>query len=152
MKEKKTKVKPEQIIEEMRLGWQRTQADFDNYRKRTETEKASWVQDGKIAAFESLLPVLDNLTIAVTHMENCQNDGWAQGIVHIANQIESTLAELGIEKIAPKPGDQFNPNFEEAVATQKSENFTKGCIISIEVVGYKIGQRLIRPAKVKVSE
>jgi len=140
-------------IEELKAGWQRTQADFDNYKKRTEQERSIWIEEGKLESFKSLLPILDNLTAATNHIPaDKTNDSWSQGIVFIAKQIESSLADLGITRISPQVGEKFDHNTQEAVATEKSDRVDAGCIISVDSLGYKIGEKVIRPARVKVKE
>ena len=151
MKDKKTSIKNE--IAGLKQGWQRTQADFENYKKRIEHEKQNWNEEGKLEAFAKILPVLDNLVTATNHLpENLTQDSWVQGILFIAKQTEQTLEDLGISRISPQIGDKFDPNFHEAVATEKNEQVDSGCIISIENIGYMSENKLIRPARVKVGE
>jgi molecular chaperone GrpE len=137
---------------ELRLGWQRTQADFDNYKKRIEKEKLDWITTGKVDTLYAVLPILDNLTIATSHIsDDKKSDQWVAGIVHISNQIESVLEENGISRISPEPGQPFNPHEHEAISSQNSTEFDKDCIINTQVAGYKIGEKIIRPARVEVS-
>lgn len=151
MKNKKSPTKNE--INELKQGWQRTQADFENFKKRIEKEKQSWNEEGKLEAFNQIIPVLDNLVAATNHLpESLKQDGWAQGIMFIAKQVQQTLEELGILRISPQIGDKFDPNFHEAVSVEKNDQIDSGCIISVENIGYLMGDKLIRPARVKVGE
>ncbi len=151
MKDKKTSIKNE--ISQLKEGWQRTQADFDNFKKRVEKEKQNWSEDGKLEAFSKIIPVLDNLTAATRHLpETLREDGWAQGIMFIAKQVEQALDDLGILRIAPEIGDRFDHNLHEATETQKNNEIDSGCIISIDNIGYRTAERVIRPARVKVGE
>ncbi len=151
MKNKKSPTKNE--INELKQGWQRTQADFENFKKRIEKEKQSWNEEGKLEAFNQIIPVLDNLVAATNHLpEPLKQDGWAQGIMFIAKQVQQTLEDLGILRISPQIGDKFDPNFHEAVSVEKNDQIDSGCIISVENIGYLMGDKLIRPARVKVGE
>jgi molecular chaperone GrpE len=137
---------------ELRLGWQRAQADFDNYKKRIEKEKLDWLATGKTDALETILPILDNIALATTHLsEERKSDQWIAGIIHISNQIESALADNGISRITPEVGQPFNPHEHEAISSQNSTEIDKDCIIKTQVAGYKIGDKIIRPARVEVS-
>jgi len=140
-------------IEELRLGWQRTQADFENYKKRTEEDKANWSRSTKVEVLEKILPILDNLTLAATHTpEELKDNSWALGINHISKQIEDSFGELGIEKVSPKPSDKFDHTIHEAVSVQESKIIPEDSIIKTEMDGFKIEGVLTRPAKVVVSK
>jgi molecular chaperone GrpE len=140
-------------IAEIKSGWQRTAADFENYKARVEREKPQWENEGKIKVLEELLPILDNLTLAIVHLpEDQKNNQWAQGIILIAKQIDERLAELGIEKIAPQKSDAFDHNLHEAVSTIADKNLKSGTIFELKHTGYRLGERVIRAAKVTVAE
>ena len=141
-----------QNVTELQAGWRRTQADFENYKTRVDREKPLWEDSGKIKVLEEFLPILDNLTLAVAHLPQDRiNDHWAQGIVLIANQIDERLSELGIEKIAPRPGETFDHNLHEAVSMVSDKNFKSNSIFELKSAGYRLGERIIRAAKVDVA-
>jgi len=127
-------------------------ADFENFRKRTENEKASWTDEAKIDFLFNILPVLDNLVLIAEHQpKELKENAWAKGVELVAKQIETTLEEQGIEKINPKPADDFDPNFHEAIEAQENKKIKPGKIISVQKPGYKIDSKLIRAAKVITS-
>lgn len=137
---------------DLRIGWQRTQADFDNFKKRIEKEKADWIISGKTEALSEILPILDNITLATNHLsEQQRSDQWIAGIIHISKQIEKNLEDSGITRISPLTGDKFDPYEHEAISSNNSTEIDKGCIISTRITGYKIAGKIIRPAKVEVS-
>jgi len=149
MKKEQTKKQ----LEELKLGWQRTQADFENYKKRVESEKIGWRDDAKIEVIENLLPVLDNLSLAVKHAPaSDKNTQWLQGLLLILKQIDEKLFELGVEKISPQVSDKFDHNLHEAVECLPSDNCKSGTISQLKSEGYKIGPCVIRPAKVTVAK
>lgn len=139
-------------IDELKSGWQRCQADFDNYKKRVEGEKASWTNQARIEVLEAMLPILENLDLAVLHApKESQDKMWIEGIIHITRQIDAKLTELGISKINPQPGETFDHNFHEAVLSEKNKKIKSGLIIRTQRVGYKMDSQVILPAKVVVA-
>jgi len=140
-------------IKELEAGWQRTQADFDNYKKKTEQDKINWVLSAKEESLFEILPILDNLYFAVKHKPSeLKDNNWVAGLDHISNRIDDKLREQYIERISPKVNEHFNPVFHEALATEERRGTKSGCIIEVIRPGYKIGERVIRPAQVKVSK
>ena len=140
-------------IEELKLGWQRTQADFENYKKRTEEDKTNWSRSTKVEVLEKILPILDNLSLAAAHTpEKFKDNSWAQGINHILKQIEDSFSELGIEKVSPEPGEKFDHTIHEAISAQESQSIPEDSIIKTEMDGFKIEGVLTRPAKVVISK
>ncbi|MFH1855036.1 MAG: nucleotide exchange factor GrpE [bacterium] len=150
---KKNSPKTPSEIEELKASWQRCQADFDNYKRRVETEKAIWSDQAKIELMQSLLPILDNLVLMSKHQPaELKENAWVQGVSLIAKQIESALENEGIEKIIPKIGDDFDPNIQEAVSAIENKQIKSGKIVKVQKPGYKIGDKLIRPAHVITSK
>ena len=146
------KKNPKAIIAELRSGWQRTQADFENYKNKIEQDKKSWAEHGKIEILEQLLPILDNIRLAVAHSpEKSDAEGWINGVKHITSQIDATMQELGIEKIEPEPKSHFDPALHESLGTGDGAGFEEGSIIKVERPGYKINSRIIRPARVFIA-
>lgn len=140
-------------VEDLKKGWQRTQADFENYRRRVELEKQSWIDSARTDCFKEILPVLNNIDLAVAHQPKVgAQKQWVDGIIHIARQIEQTLDGLGIKKISPQSGETFDPNIHEAVRTEELANALAGTIIKTESVGYALGNKVITPAKVVVQK
>lgn len=137
-------------------GWLRAQAEFQNYRKRVERDRAEMQQDltGKIIA--RYLEVLDDLDRALKHQPT-EADGaaalarWAQGIGAIHRKFQNVLEAEGVSRIEAE-GQTFDPNLHEAVVHEESDAHTSGQITEVLRHGYKIGDRVIRPALVKVAK
>lgn len=126
----------------------RTAAEFDNYKKRTEREKLSVAEFAKAGLIKQLLPILDNIDRAASADHDSAD--YIKGIEMIVKQFESIASNLGIEEIA-KPGDQFDPNFHEAVMHVEDDTLGENVIADVLQKGYKIGDTVIRAAMVKVA-
>ena len=126
----------------------RTAAEFDNYKKRTEREKASVAEFAKAGIIKKLLPILDNVDRAA--QADKQSADYIKGVELIIKQFESLGSDLGIEEIA-QVGDTFNPSLHEAVMHTEDENFGENVIAQVLQKGYKIGDTVIRPAMVSVA-
>ncbi len=126
----------------------RTAAEFDNFKKRTEREKASVAEFAKAGLIKQLLPILDNIDRASASDHDSAD--YIKGIEMIVKQFESIASNLGIEEIA-KAGDQFDPNFHEAVMHIEDETLGENVIADVLQKGYKIGDTVIRAAMVKVA-
>ena len=126
----------------------RTAAEFDNYKKRTEREKASVAEFAKAGIIKKLLPILDNVDRAA--LADKQSADYIKGVELIIKQFESLGSDLGIEEIA-QVGDTFNPSLHEAVMHTEDENFGENVITQVLQKGYKIGDTVIRPAMVAVA-
>lgn len=126
----------------------RTAAEFDNYKKRTEREKASVAEYAKAGIIKKLLPILDNIDRAtVADKESAE---YIKGIELIVKQFLGLSGDLGIEEVA-KVGDTFDPNFHEAVMHIEDENYGENVIAQVLQKGYKIGDTVIRAAMVQVA-
>ncbi|OGG76478.1 nucleotide exchange factor GrpE [Candidatus Kaiserbacteria bacterium RIFCSPLOWO2_01_FULL_55_19] len=126
-------------------GWQRAKADYVNLLKRIgEDAKASELR-GKVGAVETLLPAFDALERAKEHGEI------PKGFLAIAKQLENAFAELGLEELG-KVGEKFNPALHEALGQDKVESKEEDDIITaILEKGWRVGDSIIRPAKVRVG-
>lgn len=130
---------------------QRTQADFENFRKRVAKETASAKERGAIALAKELLPALDNLDRAIDAAD--QMDPLLQGVRLVRSELGAALARAGIESFSPQ-GEQFDPALHEAVATapQDGENGRpSGTVVEVYQAGYRCGENVIRPARVVVA-
>ena len=152
-KEKKTTEEDLQAeFEELKSLLQRTQADFVNYRRRNEEDKATFVKCATSDIVEQLLPVLDNFALAAKHIPaELANNSWAQGVQAIEKQFEQILLTNGLEKVETE-GKPFDPNLHEAVGEKHQKGAKSGVVISEEAPGYTLGGKLIRPAKVIVNK
>lgn len=126
----------------------RTAAEFDNYKKRTEREKASVAEFAKAGIIKKLLPILDNVDRAAA--ADKESADYIKGIELIIKQFESIGSDLGIQEVA-QVGDVFDPNLHEAVMHIEDENLGENVISQVLQKGYKIGDTVIRPAMVTVA-
>lgn len=130
--------------------YQRTFAEFDNFRKRTIKEKAVIYDDGVRDTVEKLLPVIDNFERALLAGED-KEDKFYQGVVMIARQMGSFFAELGVELISAEQGDIFDPNVHYAVAHVADEQYDSNVIVDELQKGYQYKGKVIRPSMVRVA-
>lgn len=138
-------------IEEMKAGWQRTQADFDNFRKRNQDEMEKRQNNARIQVIMDLLPVFDNFERAYKHIpESDKEKEWVQGIIAIEKQFHAILSQFGVEKYHVK-GKKFDPQIADAMFYEHSSK-KEGVILEEIEPGYKIGEEIIRHARVKVSK
>jgi molecular chaperone GrpE len=132
---------------------QRTQADFDNFRKRAAREQALAEQRGVAKVVKELLPALDNLERALAAAES-QPDGTehhlSEGIRLVHAELVAAMARVGVEGYSPK-GEQFDPNVHEAMAQQPVEGAQTGTIVEVYQSGYRTADAVIRPARVIVA-
>jgi molecular chaperone GrpE len=131
---------------------QRTQADFENYRRRMTKELSSAKARGAAKLASDLLPALDNLERAVTHIQgNDEHAEFAQGVQLVYSEMLEALARTGIKPFSPE-GEQFDPNRHEAVLQRPAEDAASGTVIEVYQRGYCADGEILRPAKVVVAE
>ena len=132
-------------------GWQRTQAEFANYRKRQEAERQQWVQMSNAALIAKILPILDDLERAEkTLPPGLERLTWIEGIFLIKRRLEMILEAEGVRPIETE-GKTFDPLYHEAVTYEEVEGYEDGQIIGEVQRGYMLGDRVIRPALVRVA-
>lgn len=150
-----TKKKPDnqhdQTLAELTVDLQRTRADFENYRKRTELEKENAKNIGKSQAILKLLPIIDNIERAINYMpEDLKDNTWAQSVSGLVRNLEKSLESLDLHRIEAHSGVTFNPDVHEAIQMDEGEGEKE--VISEELQsGYKLGNLVIRPSMVKVT-
>jgi molecular chaperone GrpE len=127
---------------------QRTQADFENYRKRVARDAVQAQERGVAKLAKELLPALDNLDRAIDAAED--EDPLLAGVRLVRSELSAALARLGIEAFVPL-GEVFDPNLHEAVAQQPVEGATSGAVAEVFQNGYRMGETIIRPARVLVA-
>ena len=152
MTKSKKQTELEQQIGELTQDLQRQRADFENYRKRVETEKEQAKETGKTQAVMKLLPVIDNIDRAVAHLPaELQGNAWADGVVKLSKHLDKMVGDLSLEKIAIIPGETlFDPSLHEAIQMDDAEGDTE--VVAEELqTGWKLGDTVIRPAMVKVT-
>ena len=141
-----------QEIEKWKEIAARSQADLENYRKRMAREKTEAIQYGNASLLSSLLPVLDNFEMGLKAAENEDpNSIIYQGMVMVQKQMVDFLSENRVEQIDVTEGADFNPNIHEAIKQEPSETVEEGKIIFAMRKGFKLSDRLLRPANVVVS-
>jgi molecular chaperone GrpE len=138
-----------QQIGELTAHLQRLQAEFDNYRRRVADQQASIMDLAKQDVILQLLPLIDNIDRALAHVpEDLAENPWAKGVTGVAKQAQGTFASVGVAKI-PTVGEAFDHNTMEAVAAEGEGSEE---VVSEELqAGYKLGEKVIRPAMVKVE-
>ena len=129
---------------------QRTMAEFDNYRKRTEKEKLNIYGNAVADTIEKILPVIDNLERALNSIDD-KNSNYYKGIEMVVKQFLVTLSELGIEAIKINLGDDFNHELHCAVAHIDDENYGENKIVEELEKGYMYKDKVIRYSKVRVA-
>jgi molecular chaperone GrpE len=134
---------------------QRTKADFENYRKRAAREAAAAQERGMAKLAKELLPAVDNLDRALEAAEKTGGEGngadtLASGIKLVHADVIAALARAGIERYSPE-GEVFDPQHHEAVAQQPVDGAQPGTIVEVYQRGYRLGDAVIRPARVLVA-
>jgi molecular chaperone GrpE len=133
----------------------RTQADFENFRKRMTAEVQAASVRGALKLAQDVVPVLDDLERALESAgldpEGDSEDGLAHGVLLVFRGLRETLQRNGIEQVDPQ-GERFDPNQHEALSTMAVEGAESGTVVEVMQKGYRFGDALIRPARVVVSE
>jgi len=134
---------------EYKDGWQRSVADFQNYRRRVEAEKADTYQMAVGSIIKRYLPVVDDMERAI---ESRPADlPWADGIDLIYRKLQAILEAEGLKRMDAM-GQRFDPNFHEAIAQEPVEGVECGTIIGVIRNGYMLGDKVVRPAMVRVAQ
>lgn len=152
MKKTKESEKLQVEFNELKSLLQRTQADFVNYRRRNEEDKAAFVKFATADLIEQILPVMDNFALAAKHVPfEIESNSWTQGVQAIEKQLEQILLTNGLEKEEVE-GQIFDPTLHEAVGELTDKTKEDCVIVSEEAPGYMLDGKLIRPAKVIVNK
>lgn len=140
-----------QQIVELTDDLQRLRADFENYRKRVDTEKEQLRELTKAATIMKLLPVIDTIERAASHIPpELADNTWAKGVVGLGRNLEKSLGELDLQKVQAAPGTTFDPHLHEAVSVDDGEGDLE--VIAEELrSGYLLGGTVIRHSMVKVT-
>ncbi|HYM61114.1 MAG TPA: nucleotide exchange factor GrpE [Thermoanaerobaculia bacterium] len=142
---------PETLVrenQELRDKVLRTLADYENFRKRSEREKADFYRYALAGTLRELLPVLDNFERALSHAG--EEDDFHKGVVLIYKQLSDALQKHGL-RVIEEVGVPFDPNFHEAVVRDENPSVPSHTVVEILQKGYFLHDRLLRPAMVKVS-
>jgi molecular chaperone GrpE len=132
----------------------RTTADFDNFKKRAAREKQEAIRFANESLIQKVIPVLDNFEMALAAAQSSSADGvksLQDGVAMIQTQLKNLLAESGLEEVNAE-GQPFDPNLHEAVSQQASSEVAEGHVLQQLRKGYKLRERLLRPATVIVAK
>lgn len=133
-------------------GWQRTQAEFANARKRFEKQRAEAYGNANADLVAKLLPLIDDFERALgSAPDNIQNDPWLAGVSLVHRKMMTILEEMNVQAI-PAEGELFDPNLHEALAQEPSDRYPSGTVGREMRRGYRLGDRVIRPSLVTVVE
>ncbi|GIV63548.1 MAG: nucleotide exchange factor GrpE [Chloroflexota bacterium] len=133
-------------------GWQRERADFMNYKKRVERDQAQLHQVITANIIKKFLVVLDDMERAIKNRPaDAEQQEWWNGVDLIYRKLQSILEAEGIQPIAAA-GDLFDPNLHEAISHEESSEVQSGHIIEVVQQGYRLGDRVVRPALVRVAQ
>lgn len=127
----------------------RTAAEYDNYRKRTEREKAAIYADATAAAVLEFLPVADNLERALAQ-QDCSAEDLRKGVEMVQTQLKKALEKLGVTEMGAA-GEAFNPDLHNAVSHIEDEGADENVVAQVYQKGYKIGEKIVRHATVVVA-
>jgi len=133
--------------------WMRLAAEFDNYKKRTAREFSTLVQSASEDVIRDLLPILDAVGRALDHSEegDAESEGFQEGVKMIMEQFPRVLHNRNLKEIETV-GQPFDPNVHEALMQMPSETYDVGLVADVVENGYRLGDKVLRPAKVVVSQ
>ncbi|MDO4493310.1 MAG: nucleotide exchange factor GrpE [Clostridia bacterium] len=127
---------------------QRTQADFENYRRRNASLRLDSLEEGKRGCITELLPVLDNFERAFN--TECADENWKKGIELVERQLKDALTKLGLTEV--ETDGKFDPNLHNAVMQGTQEGKESGDILQVFQKGYRVGDKIVRYSMVQVAE
>lgn len=129
----------------------RLRADFDNYRKRTEREKGEWTHRANERLVDDILPVLDTFELALADAEQREaSEDVVQGFRMVQTMLLTALGKHGLQAVDAS-GEAFDPNFHEAISRMASDDIEADHVLAQTRRGYRMGEKLVRPAQVVVS-
>lgn len=133
-------------------GWQRTQAEFSNYKKRQEAERAQMMTLASAGVLHKLLPVADDFERATSTLPlNLSQLTWCEGILLIKHKLDAILESEQVKPIETE-GQTFDPRYHEAVTYEEASGYEEGQIIGEVQKGYTLDERVLRPALVRVAK
>lgn len=136
---------------EFKEGWLRERADFNNYKKRVETQMKDMRDSASVEALLTLLPIIDDFERAMANVPaELQTNPWMSGVGGIHRKFQKALEDKGVTVLDPV-GEVFDPNRHEAVVTEESSEVESGHVIATLQKGYARGERVLRPALVKIA-
>lgn len=152
MTKSKKEVEFEKKLGEITADLQRTRADFENFRKRVDSEKNQAKESGKVTTILSLLPIIDSIERAINYVpDELKDNQWAQGIVGLKKNLDKMLENLNMKRIDAKPGTLFNPNLHDAISMDEEAKGQHEVIAEELQSGYILNESPIRHAMVRVT-
>lgn len=152
MAKTKKQTELEQQIGELTADLQRVRADFENYRKRVDGEKVAMYKSGEVKTILKLLPVIDTIERAISHIpEDIAEHKWVQGVAGMSKQLDKSLKGLDLQRIDTTPGVVFDPALHEAVQFNEDSTGETEVIESEMQAGYLYEGQPIRHAMVRVT-
>jgi molecular chaperone GrpE len=134
-------------------GWQRARAEFANYKRRTDAERADLLANAGADVLKRVLPIVDDFDrAAATLPDELKSQPWVNGVMLVHRKLAALLEQSNVKPIAANPGDAFDPNLHEAITHEEAEAIESGHIIGEVQRGYKLGERVLRPAMVRVAK
>lgn len=138
--------------DELFSRFQRLAADFSNFQRRASVNERDARTHATIGVIQSVLPVVDQFDLALGQdPQKVSAEQIVGGVRMIRDELQRVLSSFGVATIEPKPGDEFDPHAHEAMLQQPHADIAPGRIVSVFSVGYRMGDRTIRPAKVAVA-
>lgn len=132
-------------------GWQRSRAEFTNYRKRTEREMRESFERASLNTLTKILPIVDDFERALNNVpEDLEDHPWLGGITLVMKKFEKLLEEYDVQTLDPV-GEAFDPRLHEAVGMDDSDEYESGTVTATLQKGYISGERVLRPALVRVA-
>lgn len=150
---------PEQQLEEEQKkaaeyldNWRRSAAEFANYKKRVERERSEYTQFASALLLSKLLDVMDGFDAAFNAIpDRFRQEPWVEGVRLVEQKLRNVLESEGVKPIEAQ-GKEFDPNFHEAMFYEQTPGEPEGRVIAEFQRGYKLGDRVLRPTRVKVSK
>jgi molecular chaperone GrpE len=141
----------EQERDQFKALAQRTQADFQNYKRRMDEERGMISRNASQQVVARLLPILDDLKRGVDSLPEEAPAAWGDGVKLIIQNLQALVAAEGVESFEPSPGDTFDPAQHEAVYYEPTADQPAGAVLSTVRPGYRGANRILRPAQVVVA-
>ncbi len=138
--------------DQFRAMAQRAQADFINYKRRAEEERQELVRSAAGRLILQLLPIADDFRLALEHLPPEAPAAWSEGVQMILRKLQGLLEAEGVKGIEPSPGEPLDPFEHDAVFYEPADGHPPGAIVRVVRPGYRLNNRVLRPAQVTVAQ
>ena len=134
-------------------GWQRARAEFANYKRRTAAERVDLIATAGAEVLARALPIMDDFDrAAATLPDELKDQPWINGVLLVQRKLTSLLEQSNVKPLPVQPGDAFDPTRHEAITHEDAADVESGHIIGEVTRGYTLGERVLRPALVRVAK